>query len=62
MLEVGAEDVMAMLDLIDNGGELAGQPGCKGGRRRSRQSCGLSAATVRARSRVRTVVDGKSSV
>ena len=26
MLEVGAEDVMAMLDLIDNGGELAGQP------------------------------------
>jgi hypothetical protein len=26
MLEVGAEDVMAMLDLIDDGGELAGQP------------------------------------
>jgi hypothetical protein len=26
MLEVGAEDVMAMLDLIDNGGELAGLP------------------------------------
>jgi hypothetical protein len=25
MLEVGAEDVMAMLDLIDDGGELAGQ-------------------------------------
>jgi hypothetical protein len=26
MLEVDAEDVMAMLDLIDDGGELAGQP------------------------------------
>ena len=26
MLEVGAKDVMAMLDLIDDGGELAGQP------------------------------------
>ena len=26
LLEVGAEDVMAMLDLIDDGGELAGQP------------------------------------
>src|ERR1700739_3836354 len=26
MLEVGAEDMMDMLDLIDDGGELAGQP------------------------------------
>ena len=26
MLEVGAEDMMAMLDLVDDGGELAGQP------------------------------------
>ena len=26
VLPVGAEDVMAMLDLIDDGGELAGQP------------------------------------
>ena len=26
VLEVGAEDVMAMLDLIDDGGELAAQP------------------------------------
>src|SRR6516162_6857513 len=26
MLEVGAEDMMAMLNLVDDGGELAGQP------------------------------------
>ena len=31
MLEVGAEDVMAMLDLIDDGGELAGQPAVEAG-------------------------------
>jgi len=26
MLEVGTEDMMAMLNLVDDGGELAGQP------------------------------------
>src|ERR1700739_1469171 len=31
MLEVGAEDMMDMLDLIDDGGELAGQPPVEAG-------------------------------
>ena len=29
MLEIGAKDVMAMLDLIDDGGELAAHPAVK---------------------------------
>ena len=31
MLEIGAEDMMAMLDLIDDGGELAPRPAVKTG-------------------------------
>ena len=31
MLEIGAKDVMAMLDLIDDGGELAPHPAVQAG-------------------------------
>ena len=60
VLEVGAEDMMAVLDAIDDGGELAAHPAVQAGAEDLRRSCRRSAATGRARSCARTVCGWES--
>ena len=59
VLEVGAIDMVAVLDLLDDGGELAGESCDAGVARRSRRSCGLSAATAPAHTRSNSLWMGK---